>query len=72
MKRYVLCISNAGYEDDLIVRKVYEVLPDETAERHNMLRIVDETEEDYLYNASRFVPIDVPAEAEAAFAAVPV
>ena len=71
MKKYVLCISNEGYEYDLMVRKVYEVIPDELGAEHNMIRIVDETGEDYLYAADRFVPIEVPAEAQAIFQQVP-
>lgn len=64
--RFVLCINNGGYVDDLKVRTVYQVLPDESAARSNYLRIVDETGEDYLYPASYFVPIEVPEEAEQA------
>lgn len=62
--RFVVCINDGGYEDDLKVRMVYQVLPDESAARSHYLRIVDETGEDYLYPASYFVPIEVPEEAE--------
>jgi hypothetical protein len=64
--RFVVCINDGGYEDDLKVRTVYQVLPDESAARSNYLRIVDETGEDYLYPAALFVPIEVPREAEKA------
>lgn len=47
--RLVVCVRNDGYELDLVPRKVYEVLPDASAERSGWIRIVDETEEDYLY-----------------------
>ncbi|MDQ3907882.1 MAG: hypothetical protein M3268_06010 [Acidobacteriota bacterium] len=61
--RFVVCISDGGYEDDLKVRTVYQVLPDESATRSNYLRIVDETGEGYLYPAELFAPIEVPREA---------
>ena len=64
--KFVLCINDGGYVDDLKARRVYRVLPDESAATSNYLRIVDETGEDYLYPASYFVPIEVPAAAEAA------
>jgi hypothetical protein len=64
--RYVICVSDGGYVDDLKVRTVYQVLPDESAARSNYVRIVDETGEDYLYPAKLFVPIELPREAEKA------
>jgi hypothetical protein len=64
--RFVICLNNDGYEDDLKIRTVYQVLPDESAARSNYLRVVDETGEDYLYPAEYFVFIDVvPEVAEA-------
>jgi len=62
--QFAICLNNEGYEDDLKVRMVYQVLPDESAARSNYLRIVDETGEDYLYPATYFVLVDVPEEAE--------
>ena len=58
--RFAVCIDNAGYPDDLNMRTVYHLLPDDSAARSNYLRIVDETGEDYLYPAELFVLIDVP------------
>ena len=58
--RFAICINN---EDDLKVRSVYQVLPDESAARSNYLRVIDETGEDYLYPASYFVLVEVPTEA---------
>ena len=62
--RFAICINNSGYIDDLKVRTVYQVLPDESAAKSNYLRIIDETGEDYLYPAAYFVVIEVPPEAE--------
>lgn len=66
--RFAICINDGGYVDDLKVRTVYQVLPDESAAKSNYLRIVDETGEDYLYPAAYFVLIDVPQEVQQAFA----
>ena len=64
--RFAVCISNTGYPDDLKVRTVYQVLPDESAARSTYIRVVDETGEDYLYPADHFVLIDVPQEEQKA------
>ena len=61
--RFALCINNSGYPDDLKVRTVYQVLPDESAAKSDYIRVVDETGEDYLYPAAKFVLIDLPPEA---------
>lgn len=61
--RFVICINNANYPDDLKVRTVYQVLPDESAARSNYIRVIDETGEDYLYPATCFVFVEVPPEA---------
>ena len=61
--RYALCIDNGGYPESLEVRKVYVVLPDKRAEANDYIRVIDETDEDYLYPAKYFVMIDVPEQA---------
>lgn len=55
-----ICIDNTDYEMSLERRKVYPVLPDADALQHNYVRVIDETGEDYLFPASRFVMIAVP------------
>ena len=67
-KTYVLCISNEGYPASLHTRKVYEVIPDPDGDRFGMIRVIDESGEDYLFEADHFVPIDVPEAAQAVFA----
>jgi hypothetical protein len=62
--KFALCITDS--EPDLEIRKVYQVVPDESAEREGHLRVVDESGEDYLYPSSYFVPVEVPKEAEQA------
>jgi hypothetical protein len=61
--RFAICINNGGYVDDLKMRTVYQVLPDESAARSNYIRVIDETGEDYLYPAEYFVFVEVPPEA---------
>jgi hypothetical protein len=58
--KFVVCISNEGYQASLEPRKIYQVLPDKEAENHKMLRVIDESEEDYIFPASLFRPISLP------------
>ena len=55
MHKFVICISNHGYEASLEQRKLYEVLPDEKAAQHGQLRIKDESGEDYLFPRDMFM-----------------
>jgi len=58
--QFVVCIKNEGYQASLEPRKIYQVLPDAEAESHKMLRVIDESGEDYLFPASFFSPISLP------------
>ncbi len=60
-----MCVRNDGYEASLEQNKIYIALPDPDAERHGQLRVVDESGEDYLFSAERFVAIEVPAAVRA-------
>ena len=64
--RFVVCIDNSDYEASLELHKIYPVLPDADAARDGDLRIIDESGEDYLYAADRFVAIEVPETLERA------
>lgn len=66
---FVVCIRNEGCED-LQLRKLYQVLPDESAGRSSYLRVVDDSGEDYLYPADNFLPVDLPSAVEDALAAL--
>ncbi len=66
ISRFVVCIDNAAYEASLELHKIYPVVPDPDAAQDGDLRIVDESGEDYLYSADRFVAIDVPKSLERA------
>ncbi len=68
-KRFVICVRNEGYEVSLERRKVYEVFPDATSAKHRLLRVVDESGEDYLYPEDFFLPIGLPKPVEKALLA---
>jgi hypothetical protein len=55
-----VCVRNDGYEASLERHKLYVVRPDADALRDGDLRVVDESGEDYLYSADRFVLLEVP------------
>jgi len=58
---FVVCVNNRGYPAALEVRKIYRRLADSKATRMGMVRVVDESGEDYLYPASFFMPIRLSA-----------
>jgi hypothetical protein len=62
---FVVCIRNDGYEASLERNKIYAVIPDDDAERDGDVRVIDESGEDYLFSAERFVPIEVPEAVQA-------
>lgn len=59
-KQFVVCVRNEGYEASLERRKIYQVLTDVSAAKHNLIRVVDESGEDYLYPNDYFVAIKLP------------
>jgi hypothetical protein len=59
-KQLVVCISNKGYAASLEKRKIYVVLKDADADKHQLLRIVDESGDDYLYPRTLFRQIALP------------
>jgi hypothetical protein len=52
---FALCVDNTGYQASLIPGKVYRILPDPTAASDELVRVVDESGEDYLCHKDRFV-----------------
>jgi hypothetical protein len=65
-KHFAVCIRNDEYEESLDVRKIYQVLEDDFAEQHDMIRVIDEEREDYLYPRDWFLPIELPHNVEEA------
>ena len=59
-KYFAVCINNRGYPASLELHKIYRVLPDEDAAEDGDIRVIDESGEDYLYSAARFVEVELP------------
>lgn len=69
--KFVICINNDNYPTSLEIRKIYQVIPDRNATKHQMIRVIDESNEDYLYPSTYFIPIELPKAAEIAFSITP-
>ena len=63
--KFVVCVRSDD-SDDLEIRKIYQVIPDAAASADGLLRIVDDSGEDYLYPASLFLQIELPQSVEKA------
>jgi len=57
---FVVCVNNRGYPVSLELHKIYRVLPDTDAAEDGDIRVIDESGEDYLYSADRFVEVELP------------
>jgi hypothetical protein len=62
---FVVCVNNDDCED-LEKRKIYQLLPDDAAAADGLLRVMDESGEDYLYPAKLFLQIELPRAIEKA------
>ena len=58
--RFALCLDNAGTEASLILGKVYRALPDPQAAKDDLVRVIDESGEDYLFARTQFAIVDFP------------
>ncbi|HEX7150226.1 MAG TPA: hypothetical protein VF618_01975 [Thermoanaerobaculia bacterium] len=63
---FVICIRNSGYLASLELRKLYEVVDDADAEKDGMIRVIDESGEDYLYPTDLFITAPLPTAVEEA------
>ena len=59
-KRFALCLKNPGNEASLILGKVYRILPDARAAKDDLVRVVDESGDDYLFNKHQFAFVEFP------------
>jgi hypothetical protein len=59
-RHFVVCVDNQGYPAALETRKIYVALRDAAAEKHDLLRIIDESGDDYLYPRALFRSIELP------------
>ena len=60
-KPFAICVDDTDYKASLIRGKIYRILADPKAAKDDLVRIVDESGEDYLYHRSHFVFVDFPA-----------
>jgi len=65
-KHFVVCVRNTGYPAALEVRKIYQALADADAEAHGLVRVIDESGEDYLYPNRFFISLELPEGVETA------
>ncbi|MGO9271504.1 MAG: hypothetical protein ACLQOO_14795 [Terriglobia bacterium] len=65
-KRFVICVRNDDSLVSLEVRKVYAAVPDPASEAHQLLRVIDESGEDYLYPEDYFMRIELSEAVEKA------
>ena len=66
---FAICVGNDGC-DDLSAGMLYRVLPDDAAASEGLLRVIDDSGEDYLYPSHRFVVVEVPQAEEQKLLAV--
>jgi len=59
-------VKNKGYAASIELRKLYQVISDDTAAKLRQIRIIDESGEDYLYPQDFFVAVRLPEGAEKA------
>ncbi len=64
--RFAVCVKNKDYAASLELRKLYQVVADDTAAKLRQIRVIDESGEDYLYPEEYFVPVHLPQSAEKA------
>jgi len=69
-EHFAVCVQNNDYPASLELRKLYRVLDDDFAEQHSMIRVIDESGEDYLYPQDYFVRVALPASIEQALAKI--
>ena len=62
--KYAVCIV-AGRDMHLTPRKIYQILADESAERSDYIRVIDDEGEDYLYPKKNFALLPVSKDLEA-------
>ncbi len=60
---FVICVKNDDYPESLKIMKAYQTIFDAKAIKHKLIRVIDETGEDYLYSQEYFVPVSLPSDA---------
>ncbi|MBZ8179055.1 hypothetical protein [Oscillatoria salina] len=70
VENFAVCINNEGYQASLEIGKLYRIIPDAEAKTHGLIRIVDNSGEDYAFSVNRFYPIKLPQNVEEVLLAV--
>ena len=60
--KFAVCINNKGFEASLEIGKLYEIVADAEAESDDVIRMIDEDGEDYLFEAKNFYPLVIPTD----------
>ncbi len=60
--KFAVCINNTGFEASLEIGKLYEVIADDVIEIDDMIRVIDEDGEDYLFESNIFYPLAIPSD----------
>ena len=63
---FALCVRNEGYPASLERRKLYPMVRDASAAKHSLIRVIDESGEDYLYPADYFMALRLPTNVKLA------
>jgi len=63
----LICVANEGNEVSLQLWKIYKTLRDDDARSEGMVRVIDESGEDYLFPEENFVPIELPRQVRRPF-----
>ena len=66
MQEYAVCIRNSGFGASLEVRKLYAIVADADAEANELIRVIDESGEDYVYPVGFFQRLTLPGEVQRA------
>ncbi len=64
INHFAVCLNNEGYEASLEVGKIYRIILDETAKTNELIRVIDESGQDYAFAINRFYPIKLPKPVE--------
>ena len=65
-KEFAVCVENAGFAASLEVRKLYQMVKDEDAKANGLIRMIDESGEDYVYSTRLFRKLTLPSEIQRA------
>lgn len=63
---FAVCLRNGGFAASLEARKLYPFINDAEAEANDLIRVIDESGEDYLYPAKLFRKLALPTDVQRA------